>query len=127
MVCYGIFCSSRLPYRKITNKSMEISLTALEVVLFLLNNYFVLKSKDPVFKMGVYIMCFSLNRSFSKFTSHSEFLTPLEFVLFSKKSAICSFKCCYSSTRCAAAKQRMTTPMFLVFEVQRIDSNDQIL
>ena len=85
MVCYGIFCSGQLPYRKITNKIMEISLTALEVVLFLLNNFFVLKSKDPVFKMGVYIMCFSLNRSFSKYTSHSEFLTPLEFALFFEK------------------------------------------
>ena len=28
------------------------------------------------------IMCFPLNRSLSKYTSHSEFLTPLEFVLF---------------------------------------------
>ena len=53
MVCYGIFFSGQLPYRKITNKSMEISLTALEIVLLLLSNYFVLKSKDPVFKMGV--------------------------------------------------------------------------
>ena len=35
---------------------------------------------------------------------------------FRKKSAICSFKCCYNSTRCAAAKLRMATPMFLVFE-----------
>ena len=49
MVCYGIFCSGQLSYRKITNKSMEISLTALEIVLLLLNNYFVLRSKDPVF------------------------------------------------------------------------------
>ena len=32
---------------------MEISLTALEFVLLLLNNYSDLKSKDPVFKMGV--------------------------------------------------------------------------
>ena len=32
---------------------MEISLTALEIVLLLLSNYFVLKSKDPGFKMGV--------------------------------------------------------------------------
>ena len=86
MVCYGIFYSGQLPYRKITNKSMEISLTALEIVLLLLNNYFVLKSKDPVFKMGVLIMCFSLNRSFSKYTSHSEFLTPFEFVLFFEKN-----------------------------------------
>ena len=50
---------------------------------------------------------------------------PFEFVLFfSKKSATYSFKCCYSSTRCAVAKQRITTPTFLVFEVERIDSND---
>ena len=30
-------------------------------------------------------MCFSLNRSFSKYTSYSEFVTPLEFVLFFRK------------------------------------------
>ena len=50
---FGVTNSGQLPYRKITNKSMEISLTALEIVLLLLNNYFVLRSKDPVFKMGV--------------------------------------------------------------------------
>ena len=62
-------------------------------------------------------MCFPLNRSLSKYTSHSEFLTPLEFVLFSKTSAIYSFTCCYSSTRCTATKQQITTPKFLMFEV----------
>ena len=86
MVCYGIFCSGQLPYRKITNKSVEISLTALEVVLFLLNNYFVLKSKDPFFKMGVYnYNVFLFEQEFFQYTSHSEFLTPFEFVLFFAK------------------------------------------
>ena len=32
---------------------MEFSLTALEIILLLLDNYFVLRSKDRVFKMGV--------------------------------------------------------------------------
>ena len=45
-VLYGIFCSGQLPYRKITNKSMEISLTALEIVLLLLNNYILERSKN---------------------------------------------------------------------------------
>ena len=40
---------------------MEISLTALEIVLLLLNNYFVIRSKDPVFWVYNVLMCFPLN------------------------------------------------------------------
>ena len=112
MVCYGIFCSGQLPYRKITNKSIVIfPFTALEIVLLLLNNYFLARSKNLRWVYNVFpfeqesfqvhiaqrvpnaigICSFFQkrppgfgNRNLSKYTSHSEFLTPLEFVLFFK-------------------------------------------
>ena len=65
-------------------------------------------------------MCFPLNRSLSKYTSHSEFLTPLEFVLFFENGRHILLYLCYSSTRCTATKQQITTPKFLVFEVLMI-------
>ena len=47
MVCYDIFCSGQLPYRNITNKSIVIfPFTELEIVLLLLDNYFLVRSKN---------------------------------------------------------------------------------
>ena len=48
MLCDGIFCSGHNCHTEKlqTCKSMEISLTALEIVLLLLNNYFLVRSKN---------------------------------------------------------------------------------